>query len=74
MAKSAPAEDFWTLVHMSLAYLLLAFVAFHALAALYHHFARRDDVLVRMLSAGSHRRKRSQAAGSDPVIAGRKKP
>ena len=74
MAKSAPAEDFWTLVHMTLAYLLLAFVAFHALAALYHHFARRDDVLVRMLSAGSHRRKRSQAAGADPVIAGRKKP
>ena len=74
MAKSAPAEDFWTLVHMTLAYLLLAFVAFHALAALHHHFARRDDVLVRMLSAGSHRRKRSQAASADPVIAGRKKP
>lgn len=74
MAKSAPAEDFWTLVHMTLAYLLLAFVTLHVLAALYHHFARRDDVLVRMLPTGSRRHKRSQTAGADPVIAGRKKP
>ncbi len=74
MAKSAPAEDFWTLVHMTLAYLLFAFVTLHVLAALYHHFARRDDVLVRMLPAGSRRHKRSQAASADPVIAGRKKP
>ena len=74
MAKSEAAEDLWTLVHMTLAYLLFCFVALHVLAALYHHFARRDDVLVRMLQTGSRHRASSQAAGSDPVIAGRKKP
>lgn len=73
MAKSGAAEDFWTLVHMALGYLLLGVVALHASAALYHHFARRDDVLVRMLSAGSRSRGRSDA-GADPMIAGRKKP
>lgn len=31
---------------------LLALVAVHALAALYHHFVRRDAVLQRMLPAG----------------------
>ncbi|MEI2300373.1 cytochrome b [Ensifer sp. MJa1] len=74
MMKSAPAEAFWTLVHMTLAYLLLAFVALHASAALYHHFARHDDVLARMLSAGSSRRHRSHATAADPMIAGRKEP
>ncbi|MGE6783212.1 cytochrome b [Ensifer adhaerens] len=74
MAKSQAAEDLWTLVHMTLAYLLLGFVALHVLAALYHHFARRDDVLVRMLQAGSRQRSSSQAAGSDPITVGRRKP
>lgn len=36
-------------VHLSLAVLLLVLVAIHVLAALYHHFALRDDVLRRML-------------------------
>ncbi|HEV7318890.1 MAG TPA: cytochrome b [Ensifer sp.] len=73
MAKSAPAEDLWTLVHMTLAYLLLGFVALHALAALYHHVVRHDDVLVRMLQTGPRRRLPSQAADTDPLIVGRKR-
>jgi cytochrome b561 len=36
-------------VHLSLAVALLALVAIHALAALYHHLVLRDDVLRRML-------------------------
>lgn len=53
MAKSAPAEELWTLVHMMLAYLLLAVVALHTGAALYHHLARRDGILLRMLSTNA---------------------
>jgi len=36
-------------VHLSLAIALLTLVAVHVLAALYHHFVQRDDVLRRML-------------------------
>ncbi len=39
-----PAEDY----HGWLVYTLFALVALHALAALWHHFIRRDDVLRRM--------------------------
>lgn len=39
-----PAEDY----HGWLVYALFALVALHALAALWHHFIRRDDVLRRM--------------------------
>jgi cytochrome b561 len=39
------AED----VHQLLAYCLFGVVALHAAAALYHHFIRRDGVLLRML-------------------------
>lgn len=74
MAKSAPAEDFWTLVHMTLAYLMLGAVALHALAALYHQLVRRDDVLSRMLSAAPRRLENASTAGTDPMIAGRKEP
>ncbi|HEX9472643.1 MAG TPA: cytochrome b [Steroidobacteraceae bacterium] len=35
--------------HIELSYLAMSFVALHFLAALYHHYYRRDDVLVRML-------------------------
>lgn len=37
-------------VHLSLAVTLLVLVTIHALAALYHHFVLRDDVLRRMLT------------------------
>lgn len=40
-----PTED----IHGYLAYLLFALAGLHALAALWHHFIRRDHVLQRML-------------------------
>jgi cytochrome b561 len=40
-----PTED----IHGYLAYALFALVGLHALAALWHHFIRRDRVLLRML-------------------------
>jgi cytochrome b561 len=43
LAKQAMAA------HEFLAYLLVALVALHAAAALFHHFVRRDDVLNAML-------------------------
>jgi cytochrome b561 len=39
-------------VHDVLLYVLLALIALHVLAALYHHVLRRDDVLRRMLPGG----------------------
>ncbi len=44
-----PAEK----IHQWLAYTLFAVAALHALAALYHHFVRRDGVLLRMLPGGT---------------------
>src|SRR5205807_4001804 len=41
------AED----IHLWLTYALLALVAGHAIAALWHHFISRDSVLLRMLPA-----------------------
>jgi cytochrome b561 len=35
--------------HIELSYIAMSFVAAHILAALYHHYCRQDDVLVRML-------------------------
>jgi cytochrome b561 len=43
-----PTED----IHGYLAYVLFALVGIHALAALWHHFVRRDGVLLRMWPAG----------------------
>jgi cytochrome b561 len=53
--KSDAAEAWWTTAHAVLAYLVLALVALHAGAALYHHYARRDAVLIRMLGIRHHR-------------------
>jgi len=36
-------------LHKSLAYIMLLLAFSHAGAALYHHFAKRDNVLTRML-------------------------
>jgi cytochrome b561 len=36
-------------LHTRLSYLGMCLVAVHVAAALYHHFGRRDDVLLRML-------------------------
>ena len=38
-------------MHGTVALVLLAFIAVHACAALYHHFIRRDNVLRNMLPA-----------------------
>jgi len=55
VAKSDAAEAWWTTAHAVLAYLVLALVALHAGAALYHHYIRRDAVLIRMLGLRGHR-------------------
>lgn len=40
--------DFYEDWHIYMAYVLIALVAIHILAALYHHFVRDDDVVARM--------------------------
>ena len=55
VAKSDAAEAWWTTAHAVLAYLVLALVALHASVALYHHYVRRDSVLLRMLGFRGHR-------------------
>ena len=54
------------LVHLSLAVTLLVLVIIHALAALYHHFALRDDVLRRMLPWPARLRSDSEAVKVQP--------
>lgn len=49
LSRSGAAEDFWTWVHAAAAYALLGLAVLHTTAALYHHFIRRDEVLLRML-------------------------
>lgn len=49
MAISDQAEAFWTEVHATLAYLAAIIVFFHVIAALWHHFIRRDPTLRRMI-------------------------
>ena len=44
-----PAEE----VHQVLAYCLFGLAGLHAVAALYHHFVRRNGVLLRMLPGGT---------------------
>jgi len=43
-------------VHETVGLLLLGLIALHALAALYHHFWRRDETLEAMLPQGMRRR------------------
>lgn len=45
-------------IHATMMWVLLALIALHAVAALYHHFFRHDDVLRRMLP-GSTRQARA---------------
>ncbi|MCZ7448375.1 cytochrome b [Agrobacterium rhizogenes] len=49
MAISDQAEAFWSDVHATLAYLAAIIVFLHVIAALWHHFVRRDPTLRRML-------------------------
>lgn len=39
-------------IHDPLAIILIALISIHILAALYHHFVKRDDILRRMLTGG----------------------
>jgi cytochrome b561 len=41
-------------LHIYLAYVLIAMVVLHVIAALYHHFYRRDRVLLRMVDGKSN--------------------
>jgi cytochrome b561 len=43
------AASFYENQHVLLAYVLLALVAIHVLAAIWHHFVRRDGVMSRMI-------------------------
>jgi cytochrome b561 len=42
-------NDYFLPIHSMLAYIGMSLVALHVSAALYHHFWRRDEVLIRML-------------------------
>ena len=54
--------EFLLPAHIKWSYIGMCLVGLHILAALYHHFYRHDDVLMRMLPG---RRTRSTSAGSD---------
>ncbi|OCP17169.1 MULTISPECIES: cytochrome b [unclassified Ensifer] len=72
MAKTEAAESFWASTHSILAYATLGLLVLHAMAALYHHLVRRDEVLVRMLSTRPQRRRELEKSKSSQVIAKRK--
>lgn len=42
-------------LHGTTAIILIVLISLHTLAALYHHFIRKDDILMRMLPKGRHR-------------------
>jgi cytochrome b561 len=49
-AEKTPWADTAGDIHIALVYVLLALVALHVAAALYHYFIRRDRVMQRMIS------------------------
>ena len=55
LAVSDSAEAFWSASHAWLAYLSAAVAVAHILAALHHHFWKRDIILMRMLTPRSVR-------------------
>jgi cytochrome b561 len=59
--RRTPAE-----AHEWLAYVLIAVVTVHAVAALYHHFMLRDLVLRRMLSGAPRPKSEATATRSRP--------
>jgi len=48
LAKNENLADFAFSIHNSLAIIIIVLVSIHVLAALYHHFIRKDNVLRRM--------------------------
>lgn len=56
IAKSKVVASFaFEYIHQPLAIILIALISFHMLAALFHHFIKRDDVLRRMLTSSGRR-------------------
>jgi cytochrome b561 len=49
VGRDKPLADLLKMIHTALNYTMLVLVAVHVTAALKHHFADRDDVLMRML-------------------------
>jgi len=49
--SKAMAEFAFEYVHEPLAIILISLISIHVLAALYHHFVKRDDVLRRMIKS-----------------------
>ena len=64
LAKTPDAETMWSTLHTAGSYLLVGLGALHALAALYHHFIRRDEVLLRMLGRPGKRPRQGEATAS----------
>ena len=62
-----PERVFWhdhlLPLHVRISYVGMCLVALHVTAALYHHFGRRDDVLVRMLPLRTLPRRKDSLAG-----------
>ncbi|PSH66335.1 MULTISPECIES: cytochrome b [Phyllobacterium] len=57
IAISDSAEAFWSASHAWLAYLSAVIAVAHILAALHHHFWKRDTVLIRMLRPNAAKRR-----------------
>ena len=56
VAAGSPLHELLEEVHEFLAFTLIALVAVHTAAALWHHFGRHDDVLMRMVSGKARQR------------------
>jgi cytochrome b561 len=59
IGKNLPLAGQLLAAHKAVGFSLLGLIAFHATAALFHHFVRRDDVLRRMLPFAANWRRRS---------------
>ena len=55
IGRNLPLAKQLLAVHQAVGLCLLGLIALHALAALYHHFWRRDDTLAAMLGTGASR-------------------
>jgi cytochrome b561 len=53
--SKALAAFCFDVIHNNLAIILIVLISIHMLAALYHHFIKRDDVLRRMWTGGERR-------------------
>jgi superoxide oxidase len=62
IGKNRFLADQLLLAHKAVGFSLLALIALHVSAALYHHFVRRDDILTAMLPASAAWRKQRPLA------------